>query len=101
MNFSKYLLSKHSSVEAEAEIQQRFCTLLFDCASNERLGFLPILLDLTNIIVKSNSLLLWQVKFAISLSDKCNSLKPDFVASLRSIIEKKLKSINLQNNMSP
>ncbi len=92
MTFSKYLLSNPNNIESEAEIQHKLCSLLFDCASNERLEFLSPLIKLTNVAKESNSFTLWQIKFAMSLSGKCQSLRSDFVDSIRSLIEKRIKS---------
>ena len=93
MTFSKYLLSNPSDIELESEIQHKLCSLLFDCASNERLEFLSPLIDLTKLTKQSNCFSLWQIKFAVSSAQTCLSLRSDFVDSIRSLTEKRIKSI--------
>ncbi|CAG2121434.1 unnamed protein product [Medioppia subpectinata] len=74
MTFSKYLLSNPSDIELESEIQNKLCSLLFDCASNERLEFLSPLIRLTKVTKQSNSLSLWQIKFVNTYSIDKNLL---------------------------
>jgi len=92
MTFSKYLLSNPSEMESESEIQNQLCSLLFDCASNERLEFLSPLISLTKVAKHSHSLSLWQIKFANTCAQRCLSLRSDFIDSIRSLIEKRVKN---------
>ncbi|CAG2117283.1 unnamed protein product [Medioppia subpectinata] len=91
MTFSKYLLSNPSDIELESEMQNKLCSLLFDCASNERLEFLSPLIRLTKVTKQSNSLSLWQIKFVNTCTQRCLSLRSDFIDSIRSLIDKRLK----------
>ena len=96
MTFSKYLLSNPSQFEVESEIQHKLCSFLFDCASNERLEFLSPLMNLikqSRHYTNDNSNSLWQIKVANSCAHNCHSLRSDFVDSIRSITEKRIKSI--------
>ncbi|XP_054169065.1 anaphase-promoting complex subunit 1-like [Oppia nitens] len=93
INFTKYLISNRSDTEFEAEIQSKLCSLMFDCASNDRLEFLSPLMKLTESVTKqSNTLSLWQIKLAKACTKRCQSLKTDFVESTRSLIEKRIKN---------
>lgn len=97
MNFTKYLHSRIPNDDKEAKIQQMFCSILFDCAVNERVDILQLLIDLAKIAICDNlegssvAFDLWQIKFALSMCEKFKSLKTDVVDAINYLTENKIK----------
>jgi len=94
-NFCKYLLSHRSEHEAEALNQNQLCSFLFECASNEKIELLQLLIVLSQIAsrdVHTDSRDLLQIKFVISVADKFKSLTHDFVHYWRSLVDKRFKA---------
>lgn len=74
-----------------------FCSILFDCAVNERVDILQLLIDLAKIAICDNlegssvAFDLWQIKFALSMCEKFKSLKTDVVDAINYLTENKIK----------
>ena len=73
-----------------------------DCTSQETIECLPVLIELNKYshtytgggANNDNSLMLWQVKLAISVVPYCDSLKENFLEGLQTFVTKKISGKN-------
>ena len=69
-----------------------------NCTSQETIECLPVLIELSKyshaFTGTNDSLMLWQVKLAISIVPYCDSLKENFLEGLQTFVTKKVTSKN-------
>lgn len=85
-----------ATIQEEASIQERFCSLLLDSAASETMPSLSSLIKLQKAIrspVTPDSLTLWQVKIVISTNAAIlsSSISSHFIESLKSFVSHKIR----------
>ncbi|KAI1295436.1 Anaphase-promoting complex subunit 1 [Halotydeus destructor] len=114
VNFSNLFLTPRAPIKLERQLQQSLCQVLIDCAAQETVDCLPVLTELnkyartqvdngTSMAEKREtaaeaplySLLLWQLKLAISSAPLCSTLKDHFVEGLRAFVARKVSEIDI------
>ncbi|RWS21191.1 anaphase-promoting complex subunit 1-like protein [Leptotrombidium deliense] len=97
ITFANNQLVPKAKMYNEAILQHNLCRLLFDCASSETIDLFPTLISFLKIINPrnekqgNNSYNLWQIKLLMDCSSFCNCLKSDFLETLKTFAETKVK----------
>lgn len=99
MNSARFFLTPTATTKRERELQQRYCSLLMDCASDETMDLLPALAELNQCLRRErwptcDSVALWQLKLVVSVGPYCASIKENFLEALKVFVSKHTKEMS-------